>query len=386
MLPMTLFSYGVGELSFGAYSPGQQLTLGGFPALIIIFALSCLGVSSGFLSDIDNPATFAFRWVLFMIITLVLIRYLLFYPIAMILFGLGDALSPEQPRRFIIQSIAVCVSIGPVALAITIGQKLIVRALGGSALLWFPLHFAVGAIGFAFALGESWIRVKFQPIMGVFLAAPGLPYALFAPFLLEIAPSSRKRLLVGLLSLLLLSWVAVYVVWRTDERPGRDAALWPLLATTEHMSFKERQALNEAMARERGGEPMRIGEVWYRFPESAVRYKAIRRSDRYPAYYGIDMYIDLSGLISGWPPDRETARVGIGIRPGAIIQELTCRESDLMRRHRQVESKWPSCSAQLVHRGNPVWFRYPITAHDDLPQMRANLELLLDQYVTDADA
>ena len=112
-----------------------------------------------------------------------------------------------------------------------------------------------------------------------------------------MAPSSSKRLLVGLLSVLLLCWIAVYTVWRSDERPPGNAALWPILATTEHMSFAERQALNKAMLRQRGGEPMRISEVRYKFPENALRTKAIRRSDSYPACYGISMYIDLSGLV-----------------------------------------------------------------------------------------
>jgi hypothetical protein len=91
--------------------------------------------------------------------------------------------------------------------------------------------------------------------------------------------------------------------------------------------------------------------------------------------------------VNGWPPDRDAALVGIGIRPAAIIQEPSCPgESSVMKRLRERESKWPSCSAELVHRGNPVWFRYPMTAHDYLPQMKANLERLLDQYVIDVGA
>jgi hypothetical protein len=306
-----------------------------------------LGVACISLSDVENRTTVAFRWFLFMAIAFVSIRYVLFYPIAMVLFGLGDALAREQPQRLIVQSIALCVWAVPFALAITICQKLIVRCVGGSALFWFVLHFASAAIGFAFALGTSWIRINYQPMMGVFLAAPGVPYALFAPFLLDLTPSSSKRLLVGLLSVLLLCWIAVYTVWRSDERPPHDAALWPVLAATKHMSFAERQALNEAMRRERGGEPMRIGEVLYRFPEDAVRTKSIRRSDSYPAYYGINIYVDLSGLVNGWPPDRDAALVGIGTRPGGIIQEPSCPgESSVTKRQRERESKSPSCSAR----------------------------------------
>jgi hypothetical protein len=387
MLPMTLFSYGIGELSFGAYSPGQRLTVGGFPALTMIFALFFLGVACIFLSDIEHRASVALWWLLFMAISFIFIHYVLFYPISMFSFGLGEALSREQPQRLIIQSIALCVWVVPVALAITICQKLLVRCIGGSALLWFPLHFATGAIGFALALSASWIRFNYQPMMGVFLAAPGVPYALFVPFLLKMAPSSSKRLLVGLLSVLVFCWTAVYTIWRSDERPPSNAALWPILAATEHMSFSERQALNEAMRRQRGGEPMRIGQVWYRFPENAVRSKAIRRSDAYPAYYGINIYVDLSGLVNDWPADRDAALVGVGIRPAAIIQEPSCPgESSVTKRLRERESKWPSCTAALVHRGNPVWFRYPMRAHDYLPQMKANLERLLDQYVIDVDA
>jgi hypothetical protein len=219
MLPMTMFSYGIGELSFGAYSPGQRLTVGGFPALIMTFALFFLGVACVFLSDVENRASVALRWLLFMAISFMFIRYVLFYPIGMLLFGLGDGLSHEEPQRLIIQSVALCAWVVPIALAITICQKLLVRSIGGSALLWFPLHFATGAIGFALALSASWIRFNYQPMMGVFLAAPGVPYALFVPSLLKMAPSSGKRLLVGLLSVLISCWAAVYMIWRSDERP-----------------------------------------------------------------------------------------------------------------------------------------------------------------------
>jgi hypothetical protein len=383
MLPMVAFTYGIGELAFGAYS-GWLPSIKGTPGSIVVFALLCLGLTLACVGTFGHRMLFLLRWLLFITLALVFVRYVVIDPIGALLFGIGEGLPGQQPQRLIVQMVALCILAGPVAVVLTLGQTLFVGSTGRSAARWFPLHCAMTAIAATLLWSHSGIALNYQPLTGVLLAAPGFAYAGFATRPPTSPGGLLKRFSVALSSGLLAAWLAVCLIWLADGRPARDAALWPIFATTGHMSFADRRALREAMTRERGGTVMRIGDVHYRFPEGAIRDAVVWRADQHPAYRAVELYVDLTGLVPGWPSDQDVALVRIDAIARHIPQESACRGADdPYGRRRLGTARWPSCNARLWHRGNVVRMIYPLPAHDYLPEMKAHLGRLLDQYVVD---